>query len=397
MRPAYSFILPFSFCLIIMASEIAARPPRTLDYGFIKYEKSGEMLFREPVLHVMIRDTDLRPYALIFDGKISFINKDCKIVSESSLPPAGRMRTRESARNKYLSIYGNIANSNLGFFRLFDEKGKLLFSRDSVPYNDRMPPPLPLEKSRRLVVARDGALTVIDFGGDTLVTKSLVATDGIQDGDINVALCGDKDEFLVAANKYQIPTGRENDRPILFHFDSNLNVLSRDILPCLLVSGLNCTHNGKYLQFQAEHDNGKNQNIFKRTFPSPIDKPLELEDIPFIRLAVRSNDKPFEKRDLALAVPRRGKPQLLLAPNWNSINALNLPPPRFPWVDVALSPDGGFALFYNDSELVMWEAKSGRLERLPFPYSFNRCLISKGGRRIVLAGDFGFVVYDSAH
>jgi len=403
MRLTYRFILPFWFCLIFPASDVAARPPKTLDYGFIKYEKSSEMLYKEPVLHVLIRDTDLCPYALIFDGKISFINKDRKVMSESPLPPVGRVYTRESAQNRYLSIYGNIANSNLGFIRLYDDKGKLLFSRDSIPYNDRIPPPLPLEKSRRLVFARDGALTVTDFYGDTLATKPLLAIDSVQDGDINVALCGKRDEFLVAANKYQIPTGNENDWPTLYHFDSNLGVLSQSILPYLLVSSLKCTPDGKYLQFQAEFANGKNQKIIKRSFPSPIDQPLELEDMPFVRFAVRNKDKPYNiaggdtpsQKDLALIMPRRGNPQLLLAPDWKPFDTLNLPPPKFPWVDVALSPDGDFALFYNDSELVLWEAKSGRLEREPFPYSFKRCFISNGGKRVVLAGDFGFVVYDS--
>jgi hypothetical protein len=404
MRPIYRFILPFSICLIVLAADVAARPPMTLDYGFIKYEKSSEMLLKEPVLHVMIKDADLRPYALIFDGRIAFINKDRKVISELPLPPSTRISTRESARSTYLSIYGNIANSNRGFIRLYDDKGKLLFSRDSVLYNDRIPPPLPLEKSRRLVFARDGALTVTNFYGDTLAAKSLLASDSIQDGDINIALFGKRDEFLIAANKYQVPTGKESDYPTLYHFNSNLGMLSHSILPYLLVSSLRCTPDGKYLQFQAEFANGKNQKIIKRSFPSPIDQPLELEDMPFVRFAVRNKDKPYNiaggdtpsQKDLALIMPRRGNPQLLLAPDWKPFDTLNLPPPKLPWVDVALSPDGDFALFYNDNELVLWEARSGRLEREPFPYSFRRCFISNGGKRIVLAGDFGFVVYDSA-
>jgi hypothetical protein len=244
---------------------------------------------------------------------------------------------------------------------------------------------------------------VTNFDGDTIATKALLSKDSSQDGDIVLALRGNHDEFAAIANKYLIPTYKEGDGPTLHYFDANLDSLYQSELPYILVSGIAYTPDGKYLEIRAELNDGKNQRIIKRVEPSPIDQPLELEDAQFLRIAVRSKDRPYEidsgrpaaQSDMALVVPSRGLPALFSAPEWNCLDSISLPTPWLSWVDVALGPDGGFALFYNDDELVLWKAQNGQLGRTPFPYSFRRCFISKGGKRIVLAGDFGFVVYES--
>jgi len=398
--------IPIVVCLVIMAADLFARPPDTLDFGAAKYHKTGEMLYRNPVRHVMINETRLLPYALVFDNKIEFLDRKGRIVSESPLPPGKNVRVSESAHNKFIAVYGNITDSNRGFIRLFDEKGSLLFSDDNLPYDNRAPSPLILESRKRLIFVDKGTLSALAFNGDTLATTSFPPSDSVWNGDISSALCGGNDQFSIIANRYLIPTEKEEDRPRLYRFDSNLEFLSCDTLPYLFVSGLSYTPDGKYFQFQAESGSGPNQTMSQRAFPSHVDEPLKIE-ASFVRIAVRSKEKPFEsaetsspenvdKKDIALIVPRRGYPQILISPKWNPLATINLPTPELPWVDVALSPDGQYALFYNDDELVFWNSKGDRPAHSPFPYSFKRCFISDGGKGLLLAGEFGFVVYELA-
>jgi hypothetical protein len=385
-----------------------ARPPRTLDFGFIKYAKSYEMLFSEPVKHVMVKNGDFRPYALIFESRISFIDKDGKVISEAPLPPTERIRSSESANNRYFSLYGNVENSDRGFFRLYNDKGELLLSRDDFVYNDRIPAPLPLEKSNRLISARDGILVVTNLDGDTLISKTLLSKDSLHDGDILIALRGEKDEFAVVANKFQIPSGKESDKPILYHFDPNLEILEQDTLPYLLVTGISFTRDCKYMQIQAELDSGKNQKIVGKTYPSPDDEPISFDNTTIIRIASTSENSPISEKsgktdtkskqlakgDLLLRAVSKGRAELLVSPDWKPLNAISLPLPAYPWVDGALDSHGQYALLYNDDELALLEIKSGQVSRIPFPYSFKRCFISSGGKRVVLTGEFGFVIYE---
>ena len=152
----------------------------------------------------------------------------------------------------------------------------------------------------------------------------------------------------------------------------------------------------------------KNQKIVGKTNPSPDDQPISFDNTTIIRIASTSENSPISdksskadtkskqsaKGDLLLRAVSKGQAELLVSPGWKPLNAISMPLPAYPWVDGALDSHGQYALLYNDDELALLEIKSGQVSRIPFPYSFKRCFISSGGKRIVLTGEFGFVIYE---
>jgi hypothetical protein len=371
-----------------VAGNAIARPPDTLDFGFAHFVKTGEMLFREPVLHVLINDSEakLYPYAVVLNGRMAFLDKRGEVISESTLPQSTTVKVRESQGCRYVSLLGCGDDSGMGFARLFDHKGIIILARDSIPYDNRQAAPLPLEKSRRLVNIDDGVLVLTDFSGDTLVTRVLLASDSFQDGSIIAAPANRGDEFSLAVNKYLFPTGREADRPMLYRLSPKGDIKATRVFDYMIVLDIAYTPTGEYLYIEAESAGGQSEKTICR-----IDQGAEYQAGHFEYTAiVRFAEKP----GLLLRVPRKGKPDIIDAEGWRAIETIELPSSHNAWLDAAISSDGAYCLFYNNSELALFEAAEHKIARTPFPFAFSRCFISSAGRRIILAGEFGFEVYD---
>jgi hypothetical protein len=372
-----------------LAGESIARPPDTLDFGIDKFAKIHESLFNEPVRHVMICDAESKPYpyALIFEAKIIFLNAAGEKISESIFPTATRIKTGESTSSKYLTLYANLGSSNSGFVRLYERTGELLLALDDISYNDRIGAPFPLEKSRKVVWVGDGTLVLTNFKGDTLVTRPLLNPDSFQDGQIVFALNGNNDQFMAVANKYQIPSGAESDWPVLYHFDPKLNIISQVQLPYILVSEIRCAPDNDHFIVRAELESGQNKFMLSAINSGPTERPFAIDGSSIISIA--------QMASMLLQTPKQGTPRTRRDPRWNESEAIQINTPRFPWIDATVSPDGKYALFYNDDILALYEFNRKSLSQIPFPYSFSRCFISRGGKRIILAGQFGFEVYKS--
>jgi hypothetical protein len=381
----YKAVMTMLMSCSFVTGIVSARPPETLDFGFARFVKKQEMLFREPVLHVMINDAGSKPYpyALVLNDRIILLNKAGKQISESPLPAISRIKVRESVDCKYLSLYGHDADSKSAFMRLFSDKGELLFSRDDFQYNDRIPAPLPLAKSRRLLFVDNGTLVLTGFNDDTLASRILLARDSFQDGDIFVAACGRDDHFFAVANRYQFPTREIDDRPTLYHFDSGLNEHSRSTLPYLLINDINPTADGEHLYFSAEQEDGKSPIIIS-----------DFEGRALHTFLSSSILRSSSESGAILHIPRSGKPELVDFLERKTPAVIDLPAHRYPWLDAAISADSRYLLFYNDDELALFDTANRRSAKVPFPFSFRRCFISEQGRRIILAGDFGFEIYE---
>jgi hypothetical protein len=384
---AFSILASALAVITALPSTVQSRPPDTLDFGFIKYAKKLEMLFRDPVRHVLINDAGSKPfpYALLFDAKIVFLNKRGSIISESVLPSATYMKAGESQNSKYILVYGHIADSKYGFVRVFDNAGQLLYAADSVEYHAQRDAPLPLEKPVRLLSAGGPGEIIIDGldESEPPITEALFTSENYEDGETHFALSSKANEFLTVVNKYQIPTGKPEDNPEFHRIDGDLRRIASMTLPYLLIDEIGYFPRSQFCYVKAELEDGKNQMIIldlngneHHRFPGGS----------ILRFAARAN--------LFLQVQRSGKPTLIDATSWESVRIIEKLTARFPWVDAAISPDGRYSLFYNDDELAIFETRGNRLAKLSFPYSFKRCFISEKGGRIILAGDFGFVVYD---
>lgn len=371
--------------ILFLTSGISlALPPNILDFSSSKYVRRMEKLFHDKVVHVCIvkKDGMIFPSAIVFEGKIDFLDDNGNQTSEQTFGPLMETRVTESVDGNYIYVFGAFKDRPGGINRIYSHDGKVILEKNTSDRIGIKGLGIPVEGKKFLVLAREGELSLTDFKGDVVATKKILDKEKGEDGDIEVAATRDGDKIFAGANKFRLPPADNKQLPIIYSFDSNLNVLSQDSSSFLMILDLQCTPNGKFLVIRAEADSNRSPLVITNSSFHPL---LSLENAHSVKFSADDHFLIFE--------PRVGPPQIISCSNWQVLYKPSISIDD-PWLDTDISDNGSKAILFNGNEILIIDSQKKEWHSASFPYSFMNCRISGNGHRLILMGEFGFVVYD---
>ena len=371
--------------LLFMTSGITmALPPNILDFSFAKYIRRMEKLFHDKVVHVCIvkKDGMIFPSAIVFESKIVFLDDNGNQTSEQVFGPLMETRVTESVDGNYIYVFGAFKDRPGGINRIYSHDGKVLLEKDSSDRIGIKGLGIPVEGKKFLVLAKDGELSLTNFKGDVIANKKILDKEKGEDGDIEVAATQDGNKIFAGANRLILPPADNKQLPILYSFDSNLNILSQDSSSFLMILDLQCTPNGKFLVIKAEADGNRSPLVITDSGYRPL---LSLENAHSVKFSADNNYLIYE--------PRVGPPNIISCSNWQVFYQPAISN-DYPWLDTDISDDGSKAFLFNGVEILIIDSQKKEWHSASFPYSFMNCRISGNSHRLILMGEFGFVVYD---
>jgi hypothetical protein len=382
MRFRLLFIGALVFTLFYQAQAIL---PDALKFPNANYIKVQQKLYEQPVKRVCLRleKDSAYPSAVIFGTKIVFLGKDGFEVGRDSFPESKELKITESVHGEYIYLFGLYGSgTHGGFHRLYSFDGKVIISREDSTTARASNLGVPLENQKAFLRGGSGQVSLTTFDGTELSSKRYLNLDNYEDGDIYVATSPDETGDYAIVNKYKIP--EDNERPILYGYDSKLNELFRDTLDCPLGFSPQCSENGKYLSIKEECENTSNPFLIL----DPLGRNLiSLDNPKTVEFASGS--------DYFVYVPRDLGPEIFSSTNRQASYKPDLPVPEYPWSDAAISSDGSLVTLYNGDEIVLVNTAMRSWNRIDFPYAFEDCRLYNNGKTIILRGEFGFVIYKS--
>ncbi len=390
MKQLYLPKIIISFCILIIAllesQGALAMPPDTLDFGFAKYVKAKESLYREPVRHISVKDDGAESYpsSILFDFKIIFLDKTGNEIGRDSLPDTSGVKVTESAQGNYIYVFGAKENKPGGFHSLYTVDGKNIFKRVDTGVIGTRGLGTPLEELKAFLLGGFGKVSLTGFDGKLIAEKQLLNKALLEDGDIfAVSVSGDR-QFFVAANKFKLPIGQATfNLPILYAFDSKLNETIRDTLNSYLVIGLEAVPNNQYLLLREESDTASLLWVldYKGNRLASFDNPKSI--------VFSSNNK------ILIVLPRSGPIAVASSTDWKTIYSPRVSSLYF-WGDASISDDGSLGTLFNGSEITLLDINNKNVSKIDFPFAFSICHLYDNGRRLILTGEFGYEIYQRA-
>ena len=374
------FIGILIFALFYQAQAIL---PGALRFSNTNYIKVQQKLYDQPVKRICLRleQDSAYPSAVVFGTKIIFLGKDGLEVGRDSFPESKELKVTESVHGEYIYLFGLYGSgTHGGFHRLYSFDGKVILSKEDSTTARASNLGVPLESQKAFLMGGSGKVSLVSFDGAELSSKQYLNLDNYEDGDIYVAPSHDETGLYAIVNKYKIP--EDNERPILYGFDSKLNELFRDTLDCPLGFSPQCSENGKYLSIKEECENTSN--------------PFLIMDPQGRNLINLDNPKTIEfasGSDYFVYVPRDLGPQIFSSTNRLESYKPDLPISEYPWSDAAISSDGSLVTLYNGNEIALINTVMRSWSRIDFPYAFEDCRLYDNGNTLILRGEFGFVIY----
>jgi hypothetical protein len=122
-------ILSISLFCFAIASAV---PPDTVDLYSLKYIKTEQSLFKEPVKHISILFDSQKAYpsAVFIEGKIIFVGEDGQTVTETVLPALSDTKITESVNGKLIYVHGPFADQRGEFHCLYRYNGQVVFEKN---------------------------------------------------------------------------------------------------------------------------------------------------------------------------------------------------------------------------------------------------------------------------
>lgn len=376
--------IPVLALIIFLAESAPAIPTDTLDFSIAKYIKRCQILLPEDVKYVCVNSSrsEAYPWAVVTRNKLLFYNRMGVLDGEQPLPPAKDYKITESARGQYLLIRGLKTNRLVEFERLYKSDGSLIFESELGSGADGGIFATPVEVSNYVLTVDGGGVLITSFGGDTLAARVLHDTAFYEDGDIVAAPRRDGKRIYVASNRFKFPRQSDTAGVIFYRLTRELKEEVMVALPYLLARDISCTTNGEYVALTTELEDG--------TTPMMI---LDSNGREVFRLSNPAYAKFSDDMSYLLLVPRMGPPDIIDIEDWQTYFRPSNIIPRFPWVDVDIAL-GKYSILFDSNDLYLVDIGQKRWGKAPFPFAFSRCRIYGNGRRIILSGQFGFVVYD---
>lgn len=376
--------IPVLAVIIFLAESASAVPPDTLDFSIAKYIKRCQVLLPVDVKYVCVNSSrsEAYPWAVVTRNKLMFYNRMGVLDGEQSLPSAKDYKITESARGQYLLIRGLKTNRRVGFERLYKFNGSLILESEFGSVADGSIFATPVEVSNYVLAVDGGGVLTTSFDGDTLAARALHDTTLYEDGDIVAAPRRDGKQIYVASNRFKFPRQGDTAGVIFYRLTKELKEEVRVPLPYLLARDISCTTNGEYVALTTELEDG--------TTPMMI---LDSNGREVYRLTNPAYTRFSDDMSYLLHVPRMGPPDIIDVGDWQTYFRPSNIAPRFPWVDADIAL-GKYSILFDSNDLYLVDIGQKRWGKAPFPFAFSRCKIYGNGRRIILSGQFGFVVYD---
>lgn len=370
------------FTLFCQAQAIL---PDTLKFSNSGYIKVRQNLYEQPVKRVCLRleKDSAYPAAVVFGTKIVFLGRDGLEIGRDSFPESKELKVTESVHGEYIYLFGLYGSgTHGGFHRLYSFDGKVIISKEDSTTARASNLGIPLENQKAFIRGGLGQVSLTTFDGKVLSSKQYLNIDNYEDGDIYVAATPDETGFYAIVNRYKIP--EDNERPILYGYDTKLNELFRDTLDCPLGFAPQCSENGKYLGIKEECENSSSPFLIF----DPLGRNLiSLDNPKTVEFASGS--------DYFVYVPRELGPEIFSSAKVQASYKPALPIPEYHWSDAAISSDGSMVTLYNGSEIAQVNTVIRSWSGIDFPYAFEDCRLYDNGKTLLLRGEFGFVIYNN--
>jgi hypothetical protein len=381
------FIFIFLFAALIISTAALATPPNTLEFGFARFVKVREGLYREPVRHVCIKDDKTGAYAsaALFGDKIIFLDKEGHQTSRDTMPDTVGIRIAESVHGEYIYVFGSFKNKPGGFHRLYTFSGETILAEETDEPAGKVGLGIPLEGPKEFLMGGFGKVALINFDGQLVVEKELLNKDLLEDGDIFATADPEGSRIFVAANKFKLPVGQATfNRPILYGFNSRLNEIFADTLESLLVTSLKMSQNNKFLLMNEETDTSSLVWVL---------------DLAGHKLKSFENPKRIVfglKSDYLIELPHNAPAGVLSSTDWGDIYRPSISSPSS-WIDAAISEDGTLGVMYNGDQIVLLDISKKSYAAVEFPFAFQTCRFYSRRAKLILTGEFGFEIYEMMH
>ena len=378
-------ILVITFCISLITFNICmGLPPDKLDFSSAKYFRRMDQLFHEKVVHVCIykQGDTINPSAIVFEDKIVFLDNNGNQTSERAFGSIREVRVTESVSGKYIYVFGSFNDKPGGIHRLYTHDGKVVLEKDTLDRIGFKGFGVPVEGKEFFVLARDGELTLTNFKGDIIASKKILDADKGEDGDVLTAVTQKGNKIFVGANKLRMPPENNQKLPDFYTFDSNLDLIRKDSSTYLMILDIQCTPDGKFLIIRAEAAGELSPLVITDTSYHEL---LSLDNAQAVKF---SDDENY-----MIHIPRSGSPEIISCSNWQ-VFFRPIMSNDYPWLDYDISNDGSSALLFNGNEILLLDCQKKTWHLVDFPFSFTNCRISGNGHRLILMGEFGFVVYD---
>jgi hypothetical protein len=374
-------VLSIGSVLLFFVNSLAI-PPDTLDFGFMKYYKEQSLLYYDQVQGAAIRSEKGQsfPSAVVFKDSIIFLTSSDTISKVDSIPPLLAIAVVPSQNGKYIYLYGPHNDRPGGIHELYDYTGTRLFMRDETARIGLSGFGIPLENSRQFLQAQNGVVTLTTFEGKKVNDVILSNKDLFEDGDIALSVTTDEKRIFAVVNKFKMP--KPEIGPEFVAFDSKLRVISRRTLPYLLIINQQCSNDGKFILLRVELSDGSAPVIVCDSTGS------ELFRLNNPQIAKFSADSKY-----LFNVKRSAKASILETASWDSVYAPDIAMTGFNWTDADISDDGNIMAFFDGNHLLTGNREQQASGELPFPYAFKTVRLYDHGKRMILSGEFGAVVY----
>ena len=373
--------------VLLLSQAVLATPPDTLDFGFARFVKARESLYREPVRHVSVKDdgSNTYPSSILLDYKIIFLDKSGSEIGRDSLPDTTGVKVIESAQGNYIYIFGAKENKPGGFHSLYTVDGKNIFNRADTGAIGTRGLGTPLEELKAFLLGGFGKVTITGFDGKLIAEKQLLNKGLLEDGDIYAVSVSGGRQIFATANKYKLPIGQATfNLPIFYVFDPKLNELYRDTLQAYLVIGHEAAAKKQYLLLREEGDTASL---------------LWVLDYKGNRLVSFDNPKSVafaSENDRLIILPRSGPTSIVSSIDWKTVYSPRVSSQYF-WGDASISEDGSWGSLYNGSEIILLDINNKTLSKIDFPFAFSTCHLYDNGRKLILTGEFGYEIYQKAN
>jgi hypothetical protein len=373
-------------CAIALATSIHAGPPETLNFSTAQYVKIQQELYGDPVKRICLKseNDDAYPSVVVFGRKILFLTPNGSKIGQDSLPQAKEIKITQSAEGNLIYVFGPLSDSTQGaFHRLYKSTGELVLNKIDNITLGAVGMGIPLERSNTFVMGGFGKATLTNFNGNPIAQKQFLNKDNYEDGDIYTSVVPGESTIFMAVNRFKVPIGNDNSvKPILYAFDSKLNEISHDTLDGAMALSLTASENGKYLILREESSEGGSPLWIVDLYG----KKLKNFDNPRV-VAIAASD------NYLIQVPRGGRPEIYSTADWSLLYTPDLPSMQFPWIDAVISNNGSMAILYNGDDLALLDIKNKSWSMVHFPYAFENCRFYENGQKLVLRGEFGYVIY----
>ena len=375
------FIILFAF-VFLYSIQVLAVPPDTLDFGFMRYYKEQSLLYYEPIQSVIMTSDQDRSYpsTVVFKDSVVFLTPNGFVTKSEPLSSLLNVSVSTSQKGKYIYIFGPFSDKPGGRHEVFDCLGNKVMQREDVGRVGLNGYGMPLEKSQRFLLGLNGIVTLTTFEGKRVNDVTMLSQENYEDGDIVISITPDENKIFAAVNKYKMPQAGAD--PEFVVFDGKLKVLSRRVLPYKLIVSQQCSSDGKYIWLRVELSDGSAPVIICDSTGA------ELFRLDNPQMAKFSADAQY-----LFNVKRSARATLLETATWDSVYAPYIPVTGFNWIDADISDNGNIVAFYEGNRLLIGDRIENSSGFITFPYAFRNVRLYDHGKRMVLSGEFGAVVY----